>query len=55
MDNNLIEILNKFENTCYVSSPNLVVTDLSTTNLNHNFWITNELMYPHLNQEALSV
>jgi GR25 family glycosyltransferase involved in LPS biosynthesis len=43
MDNNLIEILNKFENTCYVSSPNLVVTDLSTTNLNHNFWITNEL------------
>jgi GR25 family glycosyltransferase involved in LPS biosynthesis len=43
MDNNLIELLDKFNDTFYTTYPNLAIADLSTTNLNHNFWITDEL------------
>ena len=43
MDNNLISLLTIFKNTFYIVYPNLVVSDLSTSNIHHNFWITNEL------------
>lgn len=43
MDNNLIEFSNKFRTTFFISYPNLVLTDYSQTNINHNFWITNKL------------
>lgn len=43
MDNNLISLLNIFNNSFLILYPNLVVTELSTTNIDHNFWITNEL------------
>jgi len=43
MDNNLIEFSNKFRSTFFISYPNLVLTDFSQTNLDHNFWITNKL------------
>ena len=43
MDNNLLEFSNKFRTTFFISYPNLVVSDYSQTNINHNFWITNKL------------
>jgi len=43
MDNNLICFLDKFRYSFYISYQNLVITDYSQTNINHNFWITNKL------------
>jgi len=43
MDNNLLEFSDKFRTTFFISYPNLVVSDYSQTNINHNFWITNKL------------
>jgi GR25 family glycosyltransferase involved in LPS biosynthesis len=47
MDNNLISLLTIFKNTFYILYPNLVLSDLSTSNINHNFWITNQLKETH--------
>ena len=41
MDNNLNYFLDKFSKSFFILSPNLAVTELSTTSINHNFWITN--------------
>lgn len=47
MDYNLIEFLDIFEKTFCYSCPNLVIADVSGTNINHNFWIINEHRYDH--------
>lgn len=41
MDNNLVQFLKTFKNTFYISYPCLVAADVSTSNIDHNFWITN--------------
>jgi hypothetical protein len=43
-DDKLIQFIYKFNNTFYVLYPNLVVSDFSTTDINHNFWITSEAL-----------
>lgn len=44
MDDDLVQFLGVFENTFHISYPNLILADLSTTNIEHNFWITSPLM-----------
>lgn len=43
MDNNLIQFIHTFRDSFYVCYPNIVLADLSTTNIEHCFWITNQL------------
>jgi GR25 family glycosyltransferase involved in LPS biosynthesis len=43
MDDNLIQFLGDFKNTFYISYPSLVAADVSSTNIEHDFWITNIL------------
>jgi glycosyl transferase family 25 len=43
MDDKLIQFIHTFSDSFYVCYPNLVLADLSTTNIEHNFWITNKL------------
>jgi len=43
-DDKLIQFIYKFNNTFYVLYPNLVVSDFSTTDINHKFWITSEAL-----------
>jgi GR25 family glycosyltransferase involved in LPS biosynthesis len=38
-DNNFIRFFKKFNNTAFICFPNLVIPELSTTNLTHNFCI----------------
>ena len=38
-DSNYIDVLNTFNETSYICYPNLVVTDLSTSNLNHAYFL----------------
>jgi GR25 family glycosyltransferase involved in LPS biosynthesis len=38
-DDKLIQFFNNFEEDSFICYPNLAVVELSTTNLNHNFWI----------------
>lgn len=42
MDDSLILFSNIFTNTFFVCYPNIVLADLSTTNIDHNFWLTNK-------------
>lgn len=42
-DNNIIQFLDTFTTSFGVVYPNIVCADLSTTNLNHTFWITSEI------------
>jgi len=44
MDNNLIMFFDLFKESAQICLPHLVLSDLSTTNLNHKFWIDNELL-----------
>ena len=41
MDHNLIQFLDYFSHSFSICSPNLIVPELSTTNLSHHIWITN--------------
>lgn len=41
MDDNLIYFLNIFKETFYVRYPHLVAVDVSSTNIDHDFWIYN--------------
>lgn len=43
IDNNLIQFSKSFSDTFCVCYPNIVIADLSTTNLEHNFWLTNKI------------
>lgn len=43
MDNNIIDFSKTFKDSFCVCYPNIVIADLSTTNIEHNFWITNQL------------
>jgi GR25 family glycosyltransferase involved in LPS biosynthesis len=43
MDDNLMQFLECFPNTFYVSYPSLVAVDVSDTNIDHHFWITKPL------------
>lgn len=43
IDNNLIQFSKSFSDTFCVCYPNIVIVDLSTTNLGHNFWLTNKI------------
>ena len=43
MDNQLIEFCKVFPETFKISFPNLIASDVSTTTLNHSFWINNIL------------
>lgn len=43
MDDNLIQFLESFNNTFYISYPSLVAADVSNTNIDHDFWIINLL------------
>ena len=43
IDNNLIQFSKSFSDTFCVCYPNIVIVDLSTTNLGHNFSITNKI------------
>jgi GR25 family glycosyltransferase involved in LPS biosynthesis len=43
IDDQLIQCINSFSNSFYICYPNIVVPDLSTSNIQHNFWITNEI------------
>jgi GR25 family glycosyltransferase involved in LPS biosynthesis len=47
MDCNLIEFLDNFEHSFYISCPNLAIADLSCTNIDHNFWLFNENKYKY--------
>jgi GR25 family glycosyltransferase involved in LPS biosynthesis len=42
MDNNLVHFVEESTDNLYVCSPNLVVAELSTTNIHHTFWIGNK-------------
>jgi len=44
-DEYMIKWKNEVDNKLYVCWPNLVIPDLSTTNLEHNFWFDNEKIY----------
>ena len=44
MDNNLILFFDLFKETSQICFPHLALSDLSTTNLNHRFWIDNEIL-----------
>jgi GR25 family glycosyltransferase involved in LPS biosynthesis len=43
MDDNLIQFLEMFRDTFYISYPSLVAADVSNTNIDHDFWIINLL------------
>ena len=43
IDNNLIQFSKSFSDTFCVCYPNIVIADLSTTNLEHNFWIRDKI------------
>lgn len=43
IDDNLIQFSKFFSNTFCVCYPNIVIADLSTTNIAHNFWLTNKI------------
>ena len=43
MDDNLIQFLDIFRQSFYISYPSLVAVDVSNTNIEHNFWVTNPL------------
>jgi GR25 family glycosyltransferase involved in LPS biosynthesis len=43
MDDNLIQFLEMFSDTFYISYPSLVAADVSNTNIDHDFWVINLL------------
>lgn len=43
IDDNLIQFIHSFSNSFYICHPNIVIADLSTTNIEHNFSIENKI------------